>query len=176
MLLNSTLKMILALKIFLTFWRKTAFILPAASESNETEFPLSFPIRSTLGYFAMLAKFTKANTSQSSQRKFLTRFRKFWGREADHTTKLKTNRKRFVVYFIARLVGMGITGEHKVKRQKNGNEHYYIYYHCTRKNKLVKCKEPYIRQESLDKQISSLFQNFFERRLGGRIAENVGKR
>ena len=56
--------------------------------------------------------------------------------------------------------GMGITGEYKVKRQKNGNEHYYIYYHCTRKNKLVKCKEPCIRQESLDKQISSLLQKF----------------
>jgi hypothetical protein len=54
--------------------------------------------------------------------------------------------------------GMGITGEYKVKRQKNGNEHYYTYYHCTRKNKLVKCKEPCIRQESLDKQISSLLQ------------------
>ena len=56
--------------------------------------------------------------------------------------------------------GMGITGEYKVKRQKNGNEHYYTYYHCTRKNKLVKCKEPCIRQESLDAQISSLLQKF----------------
>ena len=56
--------------------------------------------------------------------------------------------------------GMGITGEYKVKRQKNGNEHYYTYYHCTRKNKLVKCKEPCIRQESLDEQISSLLQKF----------------
>ena len=56
--------------------------------------------------------------------------------------------------------GMGITGEYKVKLQKNGNEHYYIYYHCTRKNKLVKCKEHCIRQESLDKQISSLLQKF----------------
>ena len=56
--------------------------------------------------------------------------------------------------------GMGITGEYKVKRQKNGNEHYYTYYHCTRKNKLVKCQEPCIRQESLDQQISSLLQKF----------------
>ena len=55
---------------------------------------------------------------------------------------------------------MGITGEYKVKKQKNGNEHYYTYYHCTRKNKSVKCKEPCIRQESLDQQISSLLQKF----------------
>ena len=51
-----------------------------------------------------------------------------------------------------------ITGEYRVKRQKNGNVHYYIYYHCSRKSKTIKCKEPCIRQEVLDKQISSLLQ------------------
>ena len=56
--------------------------------------------------------------------------------------------------------GMAITGEYKVKKQKNGNEHYYTYYHCTKKNKLIKCKEPCICQEILDKQISSLLQKF----------------
>ena len=54
--------------------------------------------------------------------------------------------------------GMMITGEYKVKRQKNGNVHEYVYYHCSRKSKTIKCKEPCIRQEVLDKQISSLLQ------------------
>ena len=54
--------------------------------------------------------------------------------------------------------GMMITGEYKVKRQKNGNIHEYVYYHCSRKSKTIKCKEPCIRQEVLDKQISSLLQ------------------
>src|SRR3989339_666851 len=31
--------------------------------------------------------------------------------------------------------GMMITGEYKVKKQKNGNVHEYVYYHCTKKNK-----------------------------------------
>ncbi|PJA87430.1 MAG: hypothetical protein CO140_04385, partial [Candidatus Moranbacteria bacterium CG_4_9_14_3_um_filter_40_7] len=56
--------------------------------------------------------------------------------------------------------GMSITGEYKVKKQKNGNEHYYTYYHCTHKSKTIKCNEPCIRQEVLDKQISSLLQKF----------------
>ena len=56
--------------------------------------------------------------------------------------------------------GMMITGEYRVKKQKNGNEHHYIYYHCTKKNKTIKCPEPCIRQEELDKQISSLLQKF----------------
>jgi len=54
--------------------------------------------------------------------------------------------------------GMMITGEYRVKKQKNGNVHDYIYYHCTKKNKSIKCPEPCIRQESLDAQISSLLQ------------------
>ena len=54
--------------------------------------------------------------------------------------------------------GMMITGEYKVKKQKNGNVHNYTYYHCTKKNKNVKCPEPCIRQEELDKQLSSLIQ------------------
>jgi len=56
--------------------------------------------------------------------------------------------------------GMAITGEYRVKKQKNGNEHHYIYYHCTKKNKSIKCPELCIRQEELDKQISSLLQKF----------------
>ncbi|MEK7203158.1 MAG: hypothetical protein AAB653_02470 [Patescibacteria group bacterium] len=35
-----------------------------------------------------------------------------------------------------------------------------IYYHCTKKNKSIKCSEPCIRQEKLDKEISSLLQKF----------------
>ena len=54
--------------------------------------------------------------------------------------------------------GMMITGEYKVKKQKNGNVHEYIYYHCTKKNKSVKCKEPCIRQEELSNQLSSIIQ------------------
>ena len=53
---------------------------------------------------------------------------------------------------------MMITGEYKVKKQKNGNVHNYTYYHCTKKNKMVKCEEPCIRQEELNRQLSSLIQ------------------
>jgi hypothetical protein len=54
--------------------------------------------------------------------------------------------------------GMMITGEYKVKKQKNGNVHEYIYYHCTKKNKNIKCLEPCIREKELDRQLSSLIQ------------------
>jgi len=51
-----------------------------------------------------------------------------------------------------------ITGEYKVKKQKNGNIHNYTYYHCTKKNKLVKCSQPCIREEELNRQLSSEIQ------------------
>src|SRR3989344_1056928 len=54
--------------------------------------------------------------------------------------------------------GMMITGEYKVKTQLNGTQHFYTYYHCTKKRRDMKCPEPCIRQESLDEQISSLLQ------------------
>ena len=56
--------------------------------------------------------------------------------------------------------GMMITAENRIKKQKNGNVHHYVYYRCSRKSKTIKCAEPPVRQEILDKQISSLLQKF----------------
>ncbi len=54
--------------------------------------------------------------------------------------------------------GMMITGEEKVKHQKNGNEHRYVYYHCTHKSKRVKCSEPPVAEGELARQLSSLIK------------------
>ncbi|PIT92416.1 MAG: hypothetical protein COU08_02835, partial [Candidatus Harrisonbacteria bacterium CG10_big_fil_rev_8_21_14_0_10_42_17] len=73
--------------------------------------------------------------------------------------KPKNNPQAFCGLISCASCGMMITGEYKVKRQKNGNVHNYTYYHCTKKNKLVKCPEPCIRQEELDRQLSSLIKS-----------------
>ena len=54
--------------------------------------------------------------------------------------------------------GMMITGEHKFKRQKNGNVHEYTYYRCTKKRKDFVCKESAVREEEMDRQLSSLIK------------------
>ena len=51
--------------------------------------------------------------------------------------------------------GMMFTAETRIKRQKNGNVPVYAYYRCTRKSKAVVCREPHIRAEELDKQLSA---------------------
>ena len=56
--------------------------------------------------------------------------------------------------------GMMFTAETQIKRQKNGNVHIYDYYRCTRKSKIVACRQPHIRAEELDKQLSGLLLDF----------------
>ena len=56
--------------------------------------------------------------------------------------------------------GMMFTAEVRVKQQKNGNVHTYTYYRCTRKSKTIACREPHIRAEELDKQLSILLQSY----------------
>ena len=55
---------------------------------------------------------------------------------------------------------MGITGEIRIKRQKSGKTHRYVYYHCTKKSKTQKCPEPCIRQEELDRQLSAMLTDY----------------
>jgi len=48
--------------------------------------------------------------------------------------------------------GAMITAEEKIKYQKNGNIHHYVYYHCTKK-KDPNCSQGSIRKENLEAQI-----------------------
>jgi len=48
--------------------------------------------------------------------------------------------------------GATITAEEKIKKQKNGNIHQYIYYHCTKKLN-PNCTQKCVRKEELEKQV-----------------------
>lgn len=56
--------------------------------------------------------------------------------------------------------GMMITGEHKTKHQMNGNTHHYVYYHCSRKSRTVRCTEPTITEPELARQLSFLIKQY----------------
>jgi site-specific DNA recombinase len=51
-----------------------------------------------------------------------------------------------------------ITAEKRIKKQKNGNVHIYIYYHCTKK-KNSKCSQGHIRLDKLEEQIKKTLQD-----------------
>jgi DNA invertase Pin-like site-specific DNA recombinase len=54
--------------------------------------------------------------------------------------------------------GCLITAEKKVKKQKNGNVHKYIYYHCTHSKKCS--QKGCIEQKELEKQLRTIFKQF----------------
>ena len=50
--------------------------------------------------------------------------------------------------------------EKKVKHQKNGNVHEYVYYRCTKKRKGRKCEEPAVTEQDLTVQLSSILNSY----------------
>lgn len=54
--------------------------------------------------------------------------------------------------------GSTITAEEKIKHQKNGNIHQYIYYHCTKK-KNPSCTEKCVEIKELHRQIDGVLEN-----------------
>lgn len=48
--------------------------------------------------------------------------------------------------------GAMITAEHKIKRNLNGNVHFYVYYHCTRRRD-PNCHEKTVEEKKLEEQI-----------------------
>lgn len=55
---------------------------------------------------------------------------------------------------------LAITAEKKVKHQKNGNVHEYVYYRCTKKRKDMKCLEPAVTEPYLTVQLSSILHSY----------------
>ncbi len=55
---------------------------------------------------------------------------------------------------------LAITAEKKVKHQKNGNIHEYIYYRCTRKHKTIRCTEPAVKEPDLAIQLTEILNSY----------------
>lgn len=55
---------------------------------------------------------------------------------------------------------LAVTAEHKIKRQKNGNVHEYVYYRCTKKRRDIKCLEPAVTETELAEQLAVLLHGY----------------
>ncbi len=55
---------------------------------------------------------------------------------------------------------LAITAEKKVKHQKNGNIHEYVYYRCTRKHKTIRCTEPAVTEPDLATQLTDILHSY----------------
>ena len=81
-------------------------------------------------------------------------------RKRGRTPNKKTDPRPFCGLLSCGNCGMGITAEIKIKKQKNGNKHFYTYYHCSKKSRRQKCLEPCIRAEELDRQLSNILSEY----------------
>jgi site-specific DNA recombinase len=77
-----------------------------------------------------------------------------------YTRKLKNEPQALCGLIRCGECGMAITAEKKIKKQKNGNVHEYVYYRCSRKNKAVRCTDPPLRDYELVLQLSDILQNY----------------
>ena len=77
--------------------------------------------------------------------------------------KVKAQPKKYMFAYTGMAIcgdcGCQITASEKWKRQKNGNVHHYIYYHCTRRKREAQCRQPGIRVEQLEKQVSKILED-----------------
>ena len=56
---------------------------------------------------------------------------------------------------------MMVTGENQTKRQKNGNVHRYVYYHCTKSARMHHAVlSRTSATELLDEQLSAMLQEY----------------
>lgn len=74
---------------------------------------------------------------------------------SDHTVRGQNKEFAFTRMITCGLCGSGVTAQEKFKRQKNGNEHRYVYYCCTKFND-KNCPCGYVREEELIEQLASI--------------------
>ncbi len=72
-------------------------------------------------------------------------------------TRLRTHSFTFRGTLRCGECGAMVTAEKQIKRQKNGNVHNYVYYHCTKKIN-SSCTQRYIREIELEKQINNILE------------------
>ena len=77
-----------------------------------------------------------------------------------HRTKGTIDPQMFCGLLTCGACNMAITAEKKVKHQKNGNVHEYVYYRCTRKSKTIHCTEPAVTEPELAVQLSDILQGY----------------
>jgi DNA invertase Pin-like site-specific DNA recombinase len=85
----------------------------------------------------------------------------------DYTVRTQSKEFAFTRMITCGLCGSGITADEKFKRQKNGNEHRYVYYGCT-KFKDKNCKCGHIREEYLIEQLANVLDEVSLDKIGMR--------
>jgi DNA invertase Pin-like site-specific DNA recombinase len=82
----------------------------------------------------------------------------------------------FTRILLCGLCGSGITADEKLKKQKNGNVHRYVYYGCC-KSRDRNCKSGYMREEDLIEKLAALMDQIDLDEIGikGKIRSEIAR-
>ncbi len=70
------------------------------------------------------------------------------------TGKIQKHSFNYTNLIVCGECGSIVTAEHRTKIQKNGNIHYYIYYHCAKTKKVkIRCSQKLIQEKLLESQL-----------------------
>ena len=108
------------------------------------------------GYFNYGGQLYKGNHEPMITEKEFDQVQKLLGR--DGRPRPKEHRFAFTGLMKCGNCGAMITAEEKIKRQKNGNTHHYVYYHCTKRID-KNCPEKMVELKDLDAKIDLLIKN-----------------
>ena len=108
------------------------------------------------GYFNYGGQLYKGNHEPMITEKEFDQVQKLLGR--DGRPRPKEHRFAFTGLMKCGNCGAMITAEEKIKRQKNGNTHHYVYYHCTKRID-KNCPEKMIELKDLDVKIDLLIKD-----------------
>jgi DNA invertase Pin-like site-specific DNA recombinase len=108
------------------------------------------------GYFNYGGQLYKGNHEPMITEKEFDQVQKLLGR--DGRPRPKEHRFAFTGLMKCGNCGAMITAEEKIKRQKNGNIHHYVYYHCTKRID-KSCPEKMIELKDLDVKIDLLIKD-----------------
>ncbi|MBI4035795.1 recombinase family protein [Candidatus Daviesbacteria bacterium] len=106
------------------------------------------------GHFRYLGEIHEGKHEPIITKKLWDQVHEVWRKKSRSWHDIRPT-KPFTGLFRCGQCGFMITAEQKTKHYQGTNRDVtYIYYRCTKKSKTVKCSEPFIRQEDLDRQLS----------------------
>ena len=110
------------------------------------------------GHFRYAGEINEGTNEPLVTKKLFDAVQEVW-RRCSHSWHEERPVKQYTGLFRCGECGMMITAEVKTKFYPTTTHHAtYIYYRCTKKSKDRKCFQPFIREEELDRQLSSLIQ------------------
>ena len=114
-----------------------------------------------LGLFKYCGETYQGKHEPLIPKKLFDQVQEVLNQKSNHSWQKPKVLKAYTGLFRCGECGMMVTGEYHLKHYKGtGRTVPYTYYRCTKKSKIKKCFQTFVREEELDKQLSEMVKKF----------------